>query len=92
MKKTKIDGKFSLPFRYTDDISRINLIEEIYPISNLLIESISNIPWEDYEFIGPTQCSIQDDEESDYFTEKKDNRNPTIRDPVSPIKILFFSE
>ena len=43
MKKTKIDGKFSLPFRYTDDISRINLIEEIYPISNLLIESISNI-------------------------------------------------
>lgn len=71
--KKKIDGKFSLPFRYTDDISRINLIEEIYPISNLLIKSISNIPWEDYEFIGPTQCSIQDDEESDYFTEKKDN-------------------
>lgn len=69
IRKRKNDGKFSLPFRYTDDSARIDLIEEIYPISNLLIKSISNIPWEDYEFIGPTQCTIQDDEESDYFVE-----------------------
>ncbi len=27
-----------------------------------------------------------------YFTAKNDNKNPNIKDPVSPMKILFFTD
>jgi hypothetical protein len=65
----KFDSGSDLSFRYTDDIARFNFIEEIYPISNLLIKSISKIPWKKYVFEDETQFSIinDDTEEEEIF-------------------------
>ena len=63
-KKIKFDAGSDLNFRYTDDITRTHFIEELYPISNLLIKSISKIPWKKYKFIGETECSIMNEDES----------------------------
>lgn len=63
-KKKKIKYKSKsvrLKYNYTEDEKRNIWLENVYPLGFMLINKISNIPWNEYKFKGFTECIIHEE-------------------------------
>ena len=55
----------SLKYKYTQDEERNIWLENIYPLGFMLINKISEIPWNKYSFKGYTECLIHEEEDEE---------------------------
>lgn len=61
----------SFSYKYTRNIERNIWLENVYPLGFMLINKISNIPWNEYRFKGETECIIHEEKDDEEVLIKK---------------------
>ena len=76
----KLTNYDDLDFRYTFSKNRIKWITNIYPYSYIFLEIPNLIEWGEFQYRGPCEICIQNDEENDEEDDKEDDPkfNPNL--------------